>query len=199
MVPCPSEHDNTGNKNKKVSVSKFVWANITWKMLRRTGIDSLWPSDSIWQHRSGSTLAPVVACYLMVPSYDLNQCWLLRKYTKYLSLIWVFENYYSKMTATSTRRQWLKWYLNGTSPSEHDYTGNKNKKVSDSKFVWADITWKMEELVLNFKWNHTTRITMLPRVHPEKYSQVHDLLRFVVVRYHENYSPGLPFTLHCCC
>ena len=36
-------------------------------------VNSLWPSDAIWQHRS--TLAPVMACCLMAPSHYLNQCW----------------------------------------------------------------------------------------------------------------------------
>ena len=34
-------------------------------------------SDAIWRHRSGSTLAKVMACYLTAPSHYLNQCWLL--------------------------------------------------------------------------------------------------------------------------
>ena len=37
-------------------------------------INSLWPNDAIWQLISGSTLAQVIACCLMAPSYDLNQC-----------------------------------------------------------------------------------------------------------------------------
>ena len=36
----------------------------------------LWPSDAIWRHRSGSTLAQVMACCLMALSHYLNQCWL---------------------------------------------------------------------------------------------------------------------------
>ena len=39
-------------------------------------IDLLWPSDTIWRHRSGSALAQVTACCLMAPSHYLNQCWL---------------------------------------------------------------------------------------------------------------------------
>ena len=41
--------------------------------LRR--FNPLWPSDSIWQHRFGSTLVQVMACCLMAPSHYLNQCW----------------------------------------------------------------------------------------------------------------------------
>ena len=39
-------------------------------------VDSLWPSDSIWWRKSGSTLAYVImiACCLKAPSHYLNQC-----------------------------------------------------------------------------------------------------------------------------
>ena len=40
-------------------------------------INTLWPTDAIWRHRSGSTLAQAMACCLMAPSHYLNQCWLL--------------------------------------------------------------------------------------------------------------------------
>ena len=39
-------------------------------------INSLWPSDTMWWHRSGTTLAQVMACCLMAPSRYLNQSWL---------------------------------------------------------------------------------------------------------------------------
>ena len=39
--------------------------------------NSLRPSDTIWRHRSGSTLAQVMACCLTAPSHYLNQCWLI--------------------------------------------------------------------------------------------------------------------------
>ena len=40
-------------------------------------LNSLRPSDAIWQHRSGSTLAQVMACCLTAPSHNPNQCWLI--------------------------------------------------------------------------------------------------------------------------
>ena len=40
-------------------------------------INSLWPSDAIWRHKSRSTLAQVMACCLTAPSHYLNQCWLI--------------------------------------------------------------------------------------------------------------------------
>ena len=42
-----------------------------------SSINSLWPSDAIWQHRSGSTLAQVMACCVMAPGHFLIQCWLI--------------------------------------------------------------------------------------------------------------------------
>ena len=37
--------------------------------------NSLWPSDAIWQHWSGSTLAQVMAWCHQAPSHYLKQCW----------------------------------------------------------------------------------------------------------------------------
>ena len=37
----------------------------------------LWPNDTIGQHKSGSTLAQVMACCLMAPNHYLNQCWVV--------------------------------------------------------------------------------------------------------------------------
>ena len=57
----------------------FIWFfPCQWSNPERCGyiIDSLWPIDTIWQHRSGSQLAQVMACCLMAPNHYLNQCWL---------------------------------------------------------------------------------------------------------------------------
>ena len=40
-------------------------------------VNLLWPCDTIWRHRSGSTLAQVMACRLTAPSHYLTQCWLM--------------------------------------------------------------------------------------------------------------------------
>ena len=40
-------------------------------------VNSLWPSDAIWWHWSGSALAQVMACCLRAPSHYLNQCRLI--------------------------------------------------------------------------------------------------------------------------
>ena len=40
-------------------------------------INSLWPTDAICRHRSGSTLVQVMDWCLTTPSHYLDQCWLL--------------------------------------------------------------------------------------------------------------------------
>ena len=48
-------------------------------------INSLWPSDAIWRHRSWSTLAQVMTCCLTAPSHYLNHCWLVISKVKWHS------------------------------------------------------------------------------------------------------------------
>ena len=84
-------------------------------------IDSLWHSDAIWRHRSGSTLAQVMACSLTVPRYCLNQCrfqineiqW--RSHESNLStsvqatvLYTNFEKHTFAIMAISPRGKWVK-------------------------------------------------------------------------------------------
>ena len=93
--------------------------------VRPQHVNSLWPRDAIWWHRSGSTLAQVMSCCL-------NQCWLIiseifwhslkafnRKYTRYLSLTYwgrVMHICISKITIIGSdnglspaRRQAIIW------------------------------------------------------------------------------------------
>ena len=51
-----------------------MWSTV---YLATSAINSLRPSDTIWRHKSGSTLAQVMACCLTAPSHYLNQCWLI--------------------------------------------------------------------------------------------------------------------------
>ena len=54
-------------------VHKLQWVNTLRP--NYTTVNSLWPSDTMWQQRSGSTLAQVMACCLTAPSHYLNQSW----------------------------------------------------------------------------------------------------------------------------
>ena len=49
-------------------------AGVTWPHWVNSykHINSLWPSDTIWRHKSGSKLARVMACCLMAPNHYLN-------------------------------------------------------------------------------------------------------------------------------
>ena len=86
--------------------------------------NSLWPSDTIWRHKSGSTLAQVMACCLTAPSHYLNQYWLIiskiqwhpseSNFTRHTSAIihWnKLKNYLSKILLKSRRGQWVKTYI----------------------------------------------------------------------------------------
>ena len=59
-----------GNKPLSESVMTSSLTHIC--VTRPQWVNSLWPGDAIWRHRSGSTLAQVMACCLMAPSHYLN-------------------------------------------------------------------------------------------------------------------------------
>ena len=62
-----------------------AWANRSFRYLGR-GLWYSWailvviiaPSDSMWWHRSGITLAQVMACRVVEASHSLQQCWIAR-------------------------------------------------------------------------------------------------------------------------
>ena len=64
----------------KIQESSFRKTQLKMSSSRQlfcSGLNSLWPSDTIWRHKSGSTLAQLMACCLTAPSHYLNQCWLI--------------------------------------------------------------------------------------------------------------------------
>ena len=69
---CPGDERSHGISNHDIDLVKARW--LISHTLR---VNSLWPSGTIWRHRSGSTLAQVMACCLTAPSHYLNQCWLI--------------------------------------------------------------------------------------------------------------------------
>ena len=83
-------------------------------------VNSLWPSDAIWQEGSRSTLVQVMACCLMAPSHYLNQCWLIVTKVQWCSsegnFAWditsishwnSLENYFSRILLKSHWGQWV--------------------------------------------------------------------------------------------
>ena len=78
-----------------------------WKSYRiqnlclRSLVNSLWFTDTKWQHRFWSTVAQVIAWCLMAPSHYLNQCWLIN------GVLW--QSHECNFTsAKSLRGQWVK-------------------------------------------------------------------------------------------
>ena len=88
-------YDNSHNRSswKKFVLNKVTKSNLkTWRWYSSShstsktsaldthailhDINSLWPNDTLWWQRSGSTLAQVIACCLTAPSHYLNQGWL---------------------------------------------------------------------------------------------------------------------------
>ena len=83
-----------------------------------------WPGVAICRHRTGSTLAQIMTCYLMAPSHCLNQRWLLiiegmwhshqSNFTASAQSIILcvlcgeFENHTFKITTTYHRRHCVK-------------------------------------------------------------------------------------------
>ena len=61
-------HTAVHQKRLKCLMTSKVW---------NSSFNSLWSSDIRWQHRSGSSLAQIIACCLTAPSHYLNQCWLI--------------------------------------------------------------------------------------------------------------------------
>ena len=88
-------------------LSRFRWIN------------SLWPSDTIWRHRAGSTLIQVIACCLTASSNYLHQCWLIISKVYWhlcesdftrdalaINHMNKCENYQSKISSKSPSGQW---------------------------------------------------------------------------------------------
>ena len=64
-IPCTQRGNNVG-------------VSISWSLHDKSSsaaVDTLWPSDTIWQCRSRSALAQVMTCCLTMPSHYLNQYW----------------------------------------------------------------------------------------------------------------------------
>ena len=118
-------------------------------------INTWWPSDAIWIHRFGSTLAQVMAwCHdpwsYLAPSHYLNQCWFIVNWTLGTKLKWSFnkntklffnenasENIVCEMAVILSRGRWVNevivsnflWLSQSTILSMH------------SLFIWHYSKW----------------------------------------------------------
>ena len=94
----------------------------------------IWPSDAIWWHGPGSTLAQVMACCLKAPSHYLHQCWLIFKGVLWHSLE---SNIAISMCSEITLLKLLP-HLPGANESTHSY-----------RFFFIQIWWK-EHFIIQF-------------------------------------------------
>ena len=131
-------------------------------------INSLRPSDTIWRHWSGSTLAQVMACCLTTPSHYLNQCWLIISKVQWHSSEGNFvsdtaatihkkklDNYLSKIKSKSPRGQWVK-YTKGYELNRIIAHHNKAQNVC----ILFRILNNHDDVI---KWGHFPRYTPFVR------------------------------------
>ena len=109
---------------------QFLIRTLTWTVLKLHGLrpvalygcflsmplTHLGPNDAIWHHRTGPTLAKVMACCLPAPSNYLNQYWLFSHKNLSCSSKRLITHFYGVGALTSiwvggTHPQWLtpKW------------------------------------------------------------------------------------------
>ena len=73
-------------------------------------INLLRPSDAIWCHRSGSTVAQVMAYCLIVPSCYLNQCWPIISEVQWQSPEGNFTRHTSAIIHLNLSENYLKFH-----------------------------------------------------------------------------------------
>ena len=79
MEACgtPQPECRNGPVSLLIKLCQPVTCELEFQAGKSSEVNSLWPSDTIWRLRSGSTLAQVMAWCLTAPSHYLNQCWLI--------------------------------------------------------------------------------------------------------------------------
>ena len=79
-------------------------------------LNSLWRSDAIWRHRTGSTLAQVMTCCLTAPNHYLDQCWrIISRIQWHLyprAILYTKDTSAIAITQISLKFTYLKFYSN---------------------------------------------------------------------------------------
>ena len=125
-LPFPNFNGETTEVWELISnfIQQFTRLVITyscWYLSWLMFVNSLWPSDAIWQQASMSTLVQVMACCLTAPSHYLNKCWFIFSKVQWHSVEGnltrdsspfnhknKLENYLSKILLKFPRGQWVK-------------------------------------------------------------------------------------------
>ena len=86
---------------------KYTWWWLVIFSCALVVINSLRPRDAIWQYRSGSTLAQVMAWCRTAPSHYLNQCWLIIS-----KVLWCLcEDNFARETSAINHQNYLENYF----------------------------------------------------------------------------------------
>ena len=133
-------------------------------------VNSWLPSDTIWQQRSGSTLAQVMVCCLKVPSHCLKQCWLVRNVVWptsnskemlrnlihnmcLITLIITTSSTIQSVTLLKTRQIWGIWKLRPTYSPETPNLGQNRWcfVLCDLEIWWMTLENNRASLLCCFK------------------------------------------------
>ena len=80
-----SPHSHIQYAPERQAISQNIDDNFYWcdneikdiiLVIISANLNTLWPSNTIWWYRTGSTMAQAMARCLMAPSHYLKQCWL---------------------------------------------------------------------------------------------------------------------------
>ena len=136
-------------KKKKANLSIDLWTVITpaipihpqsysfqYKdVVMQKCLKSLWPNDAILQHRSGSTLAQVMAFCLMAPSHYLNKCWLIIS-----EVHWhLSEGNFSRYTSAINNASELESHLSKISFKSPRWQGVNSFRARFLSFAWGKL------------------------------------------------------------
>ena len=128
----------------------------------KQGFKSLWPSDIIWRHWSGWTLAEIITCCLTAPNHYLNQCWhVISKeliWDHYHSKIWRYlsvkktGNCLLKIEFKSGRKSSLH-FSNNAAPILYDCRSGAQRMVCDTSIELKQIQPQKYQLDNSFQRN----------------------------------------------
>ena len=183
-------------------------------VLHGAHFNSLWPSDTtLWRHKSGSTLAQVMACCLTAPSHYLNQCWLIISKVQWHSSEGNFttetsainhkhylEKYSFKISFKSPRGWWVNMTI--SCPSVIDFAWMFQFSADIAQFWWdllsasliyighlegrGDSIWFTGEVLWSEIATNSSRLIIL---HSDMRIQSQAMLRLVLDTHKINSSP----------
>ena len=122
-------------------------------------VDSSWPSHVIWWHKSGSTLALIMACCLMVPSHYMNQCWFLISEVLWhspgssftISSSNSIPNRIQTMKTIGNHRHWLFCWWSSEKPEAHR-AGNQSAQATILYKVFKNYTFSVSATSARDQW-----------------------------------------------